>query len=199
MKLFLIDTENVSDYKSLIPHINIEDEIIFCCTSKSKTISIDCLKDLYNSRGMLSFLDFYNGSPNALDFQMVSLLTEKVILNEYDEYYIYSNDTGFDVACRYLSDKYIRVIDRIGTNVISNESIEFELSPVDEKDSLSRKLIDLVNSTNNLSRDRLSLEVNKIRFKYSKSDIHNELVKIYGKDMGSKLYKSCFKNGIKNS
>lgn len=123
-KIFLVDSENISDY-SFIKNYNISDtdEIVIFASAQSKSIKMEYLEDILECRAKISFEWVETGSKNELDFQLVAYLG--INLNKCLDYYIVSKDCGFDGVVSYIKKKCknvsINTIKDI-SNVINNKA-----------------------------------------------------------------------------
>lgn len=131
MRLFIVDTENIQQYKFLEEcKINDEDTIVLAYTEHSKQLNISYLDKMLESGAFLETKVFRCGTPNALDFQIVSyLLISMMETKLYNEYIIISNDKGFDVALDYITKQTGAKCHRIGEviEVVCNKKLVLKL------------------------------------------------------------------------
>lgn len=106
-RIFIIDTENLSKYGSIYNRgLTPADCVVFAYTENSRPVHLREMQPIINSGCELQFEEMETGTPNALDFQIVTYLSMKV--NEFKDYsdnvefYIVSLDKGFQAAINYL-------------------------------------------------------------------------------------------------
>lgn len=98
---FFIDSENVGDsWIALLPVIAEGDELVVFYTAKSPHMSYKSLIALKNSATEVEFIECCEGC-NALDFQLCTELGYRMQSGGEDEFFIVSNDTGYDAVVRY--------------------------------------------------------------------------------------------------
>ena len=99
MNIYYIDYENVSSQGLKgIELLTGEDEVILLYSKKADNVKIDTLTMMMESKARIRFMPVHVGTPNALDFQLVTLL----FLNYRDEDYCYiiSKDSGYDCCIK---------------------------------------------------------------------------------------------------
>lgn len=108
MNFFLIDYENVK----LRPNDEVirceeGDEVIVFFSSCCKNIQMDAIEDIMRKQAIFSCIEVYAGSGNALDFQLSSYLGYLIGLGYEDaNFYIVSNDKGYDCLCDFWRKLY---------------------------------------------------------------------------------------------
>ena len=106
-KTFFIDSENVGDnWTQLLDAVDSSDELLVFYTQKSPHMSYRNLIKLKNSPKDVNFIECFEGN-NALDFQLVSELGYRLGQGGASgcEYFIVSNDNGFEAAIKYWKRK----------------------------------------------------------------------------------------------
>ena len=106
-KTFFIDSENVGDnWTQLLDAVDTSDELLVFYTQKSPHMSYKNLIKLKNSPKDVNFIECFEGN-NALDFQLVSELGYRLGqgIGGNNEYFIVSNDNGFEAAIKYWKRK----------------------------------------------------------------------------------------------
>lgn len=99
MNIYYIDFENVSSLGLKgVDQLTENDEIYLLYSKKADNMKIDALTDLLRSRARISFLPVHVGTPNALDFQLVTLLY--LHYDNSNRYFIISKDSGYDCCIR---------------------------------------------------------------------------------------------------
>ena len=103
MNIYYIDYENVSSQGLKgIELLTGEDEVILLYSKKADNVKIDTLTMMMESKARIRFMPVHVGTPNALDFQLVTLL----FLNYRDEDYCYiiSKDSGYDCCIKTAAE-----------------------------------------------------------------------------------------------
>ncbi len=99
MNIYYIDYENVSSQGLKgVEALTENDEVNLLYSKKADNVKIDMLTMLMASKAKIHFLPVHVGTPNALDFQLVTLL----FLNyrEEDHCFIISKDSGYDCCIK---------------------------------------------------------------------------------------------------
>lgn len=104
-KTYLVDTENIgSTWKVLLPDKQTKDQIILFYTENSPNISYTDLQDIIKYPDSFELIKCNTGR-NGLDFQLVSYLGFLLKSSPKTDYIILSNDSGYDPACTFWSEK----------------------------------------------------------------------------------------------
>ncbi|SES89811.1 hypothetical protein SAMN02910413_1165 [Pseudobutyrivibrio sp. C4] len=103
MNYYLIDYENVhAEGFKVLNGMTADDTVIIFYSDNSKNITFDILEPLMSSNTKLKCFKVNVGTKNALDFQLTSylgyLLGQEGVNGNY---YIVSDDNGFDVALEF--------------------------------------------------------------------------------------------------
>jgi len=99
MNIYFIDYENVtSQGLKGIELLTEADEVNLLYSKKAETMKIDMLTQLMASRANIRFLPVHVGTPNALDFQLITLLFLRY--TDGNNYYIISKDSGYDCCIK---------------------------------------------------------------------------------------------------
>ena len=99
MNIYYIDYENVSSQGLKgVELLTEKDEVVLLYSKKADNVKIDILTMMMESKAKIRFLPVHVGTPNALDFQLVTLL----FLNYKPEDYCYiiSKDSGYDCCIK---------------------------------------------------------------------------------------------------
>lgn len=86
-----------------------DDRLIVFYTSKSNTIPIEFYQPLTKCQAEKQFIPVSCGQPNALDFQLSSYLGYLVSNDPDADYYIISNDKGFNSLYRFWISRGISI------------------------------------------------------------------------------------------
>ena len=103
MSIYYIDYENVSSQGLQgVELLTENDEVNLLYSKKADNVKIDMLTMLMASKAKIHFLPVHVGTPNALDFQLVTLL----FLNykEGVNHYIISKDSGYDCCIKTAAE-----------------------------------------------------------------------------------------------
>ncbi|MGN0363947.1 MAG: PIN domain-containing protein [Bilifractor sp.] len=97
---FLIDLENVqSAGLDGVDQLTDEDIVIVFYSNKADNLKIDMVKTIQESSAKVVYLKVFNGTPNALDFQLLTYLYYYYNPDDEDaQYWIISRDTGYDAS-----------------------------------------------------------------------------------------------------
>lgn len=167
-KIFVIDTENFSDYSFLENYqLTKKDKIILFCSDNSAKISFDDFERLSNSKAQIIRKNIEVGESNALDFKLITYIT--LNLNKKNEFYIVSSDSGFKAYKRFIKKEKnidIQIVNPVKTKIIKKEDL----------DKINEVL------SKNKSKIEFLIENNK-----SLSEFHNSLSKEFGM-IGQKIY-----------
>lgn len=109
--IYLIDTENVG--RTFLDKLSILqkcDKVYIFYTANSCRIDFMDGMRLKNAVCSIEVLEVSNGTPNALDFQLVSYLGLIVKSSPKSYYHIVSNDSGFNASAKFLGCFGYRVV-----------------------------------------------------------------------------------------
>ena len=163
MKIFLVDTENTNDYSFLKDYsLNKRDKIVLFATTNSKRIRIEDMEDIFSSNAKVIIEKVLVGTKNALDFQLVTYLA--LCANKRNEYFIVSNDKGYNISAEYLIKKK-----NINVNILSPNLPQLNDISIN-KNTNSDTLTKIFESSKNLN------------------DLFIGLVKIYGEKKARNIY-----------
>lgn len=108
-KIYLVDSENVgASWSQLLPSLSGEDKMYVFYTDKSPYISYENLLQVIAYCNIPVFIKCHEGK-NALDFQLVSELGFKLCQSPEAEFFIVSDDYGYDAAVKYWSGRKYNV------------------------------------------------------------------------------------------
>lgn len=108
-KVYLVDSENVGDvWVPLLVSAKAEEEVVVFYTQRSPHMGYENVRLLKETDKEAVFIKCFEGN-NALDFQLVSEMGYRLCREPDCEYIIVSNDTGFDAAVRYWSERKMPV------------------------------------------------------------------------------------------
>lgn len=103
MDYYLVDYENIrADGLKELGRVKEGDAVILFYSEQCKNISLDIVESMVRLNVQFSCFKVITGTKNALDFQLSSHLGYLIgKFGENAEYYIVSNDKGFDCLCEY--------------------------------------------------------------------------------------------------
>lgn len=171
MRYFLVDTENISQY-DFIEEFNLtnKDTIILFISDNSNNVRLKDLVNITTRNIVIEDEYIYTGTENALDFQLIAKLSILICnLDRGTEFFVISNDNGFEAPVRYLKEKMSANIE-----IIKVKPNEIAL----DMDNLN------INSENEF--DRVTMEV--INNSETLSELHNNLRALHGNEKGRELY-----------
>lgn len=103
MNIYYIDYENVtSQGLKGIELLTESDEVNLLYSKKAETMKIDILTQLLASRAKINFIPVHVGTPNALDFQLITLLF--LHYSKDNMHYIISKDSGYDCCIKTAAE-----------------------------------------------------------------------------------------------
>ena len=112
MNYYLVDYENIhNDLDNLINNTSNGDSIVLFYSETCKNISLDVISNFTSRNLKIDCFKVITGTKNALDFQFASYLGYLVGENKKAaNYYIVSNDKGFDCLCEYWESIGVSVV-----------------------------------------------------------------------------------------
>lgn len=169
MRYFLVDTENISQYDFIEDFsLTSGDVIVLFVSDNSNNIRMKDLKNITKKNIIVEYEDIHGSTENALDFQLVARLSLMICSVGTDsEFFIVSNDTGFNAPIRYLREKTSAKIELIKVQQGNEISINIETLGDDVLDKTTKEVI---NNSGTLS------------------ELHNNLRALHGNDRGRELY-----------
>lgn len=123
--IYLIDTENVG--RTFLDKLSILqkcDKVYIFSSLNSCRIDFTDGMRLRNAECSIEVLEVSNGTPNALDFQLVSYLGLIVKSAPKSYYHIISNDSGFNASAKFLGCFGYRVVVESEITRVSPEQID---------------------------------------------------------------------------
>ena len=192
-KVYLVDTENVGTaWKEILPQKNLKDIMILFYTENSPGISYQDLNVIRQYPASFDMMLCYPGK-NGLDFQLVSYLGYLIRTAPKSEYIIISNDTGYDAAVKFWSDRKVEV-SRRG---------KAELTMISEKkeelcEDIRRILMEILPESyrTNQFLERICSTLRNYDLTQLQQ-LHVALQKEFGAEAGVEIYR-CLKPQIKN-
>ncbi len=200
--IFLIDSENANEtLYDKIGDLEPTDKVIIFYSGSSKRLSIKCHINIEKSSVEKEYISVLVGTPNALDFQLVSHLGYLIAIDANNKYAIISEDKGYDVVCKYWQKANVNVNRYINFNLDISANNKQENNQAKPNATVKNEQSQLQNAANIDNNNELknalkntNLDVNKIiatidKYK-SKQGINNALVKTFGSDKAGVAYKA---------
>ena len=130
MTIYYVDYENVnSQGLKGVEHLTENDEVNILYSKKADNVKLDILTALMASKASIRFIPVHVGTPNALDFQLITLLF--LHYTKENRYFIISKDCGYDCC--------IKTALELGADTIARcENIEISLAAPSEYRSRRR-------------------------------------------------------------
>ena len=184
MKYSFIDYENLKGKRLKSLNFNENDIIYLFYTNSDTKIDMDILEHMTNNSSMIKFYHVKNGAKNALDFQMSTFIGYIIgkHKNEKNEYYIYSEDRGFDYLIGFWKDRYKINISRVyeTTNMEPEDFDSFAVSTITREE--------LINSGIDYCYIDKILYICSMHT--SKNNIHNEIERLcLNSKIASRMYR----------
>lgn len=105
MRLFLIDYENVNSAGLLgIGQVSPDDRVILFYSQAANTLSFEVMDEMMSANIVPERICLSRTGKNALDFQLVTFLGFLVAQKKADEYFIISNDAGYQSAIAFCRE-----------------------------------------------------------------------------------------------
>lgn len=124
MAVFLVDFENV---KSLglngIELLSKEESVYIFYSENAETLTFDVHRNIKNSEANIMYFQVKVGSKNALDFQLSSYVGYLIAKKPDEQYFIVSDDTGFDSVVHFWKESS-RNVERVSDLTLKNKNQE---------------------------------------------------------------------------
>ncbi|MGI6511978.1 MAG: PIN domain-containing protein [Catenisphaera adipataccumulans] len=207
--VFLVDTENIgSSWTILLERKTKLDRILLFYTENSPYISYPDMKYICQYPNEFEMVACNTGR-NGLDFQLVSYLGYLLKSAPKTRYVIFSNDTGYDPVVQFWCQRGIK-LSRISQREIEAKLQASQPKPAAKPDKTKKpsqasaddsKLPAVADDKHQIVTDMVKRQkmpkdkATKVRSILlsedlnNLADIHNDLVKSFGVEEGSQLYK----------
>lgn len=193
MNYYLVDYENIhNNLDNLINNTSNGDSIVLFYSETCKNISLDVISNFTSRNLKIDCFKVITGTKNALDFQLASYLGYLVGENKKAaNYYIVSNDKGFDCLCEYWESIRVSVV-RICAQISVVNPVLKQNAPKTKKE---------VKKNNKANNDITLEEVKEIVKENSEAEfivdvLNNSKEKTEVHNKISKHYKDSKKTGI---
>lgn len=129
MAVYLIDFENVTSAGiSGIQRLTKEDKVYIFYTVNAANMSFAAHMNLLSSPAEVIYYNVTSGGKNALDFQLASFLGYLISKGESNEYYIISNDKGYEHVKNFWERSGLAA----GVTIHGSPSINRSLIPLEK-------------------------------------------------------------------
>ena len=187
--IYYIDSENVGD--SWIELLNDSDSrFIVFYTGHSPRIAYPQAIQLVNAANKPEFIECHEGN-NGLDFQLVTYLGYEIHADHSNEMIIVSNDTGFDAAVLFWTDRGMNVRRVPRSNASNSQPIEKTVPVSGDENVTISSSVKVAEKIGGADKRELYTIVNCIGAG-NPSYIHLAFVHFYGNKNGENIYK-CLK------
>lgn len=121
----LVDTENdcLRALENLLLSEPEIDRLVLYQTTHSRFLPLPVVRWIANRPGCCEFVECVCGTPNALDFQIVTDLGRRSALEPDSKFYVVTNDGGFDHSIRFLNGVGVQV-SRVNNHTYMEQSAE---------------------------------------------------------------------------
>ena len=111
MAVYLVDTENTAHWwGSCQKAMRRGDRIILFYTRNSRDLNFEQFNGVSDLDILVQFVKCGHGSPNALDFQLISYMGYLISEDPGGSYYIIANDAGYDAAVAFWQARGVDVL-----------------------------------------------------------------------------------------
>lgn len=131
MQIFLIDFENVGSIGLTgVDELPEEDNVIIFYSENADSISFEMHETLNRAKAYIELRKVMVGTKNALDFQLSAFLGYKIkdLENQPCDFYIVSNDRGYEALLDFWKEKNIFLV----SNIRKDPPIAQTLAPLAE-------------------------------------------------------------------
>lgn len=198
-RIYLIDSENIGvSFINKIDKIGKHDKVIVFESNKTAKMTFRDAFKLSNYINKIETVHVNNGTPNAMDFIIVTLLGQLITLDKSAIYIIVSNDKGYDVAINYWKSK--------GAIVRRHTSLEYDdltlKSNIADDEDDSTEYIDLYDEDEpfdeymeylKLENEQIDTEHKKCLSMYDNCNLLNKIIKIRKNESIASLVYTIYK------
>lgn len=189
-RIFYIDFENTGIAGLMgLESLSAKDELVILYTAKANSLTFDVHRGLMTTPAKVRLIKAIAGTPNALDFQLASLLGYDVKrCGNRADYFIISKDKGYTPLPFFWASEN-------GASVIRAETISGKPLPKKAKGSIAKPLgpiIEVERATKglNLNKGDIVAISGYIAQYRSKANINNALVKRFNSKRGGQVYRA---------
>lgn len=184
--IYYIDSENVGD--SWIELLDDSDSrFIVFYTGHSPRIAYPQAIQLMNATNKPEFIECHEGN-NGLDFQLVTYLGYEIHADNSNEMIIVSNDTGFDAAVLFWTDRGMNVKRVPHSNASNSQPIKKNKPVSDDEIVTVLPSVEVTEKISGIDKRELYTIINCIGGG-APSYLHLAFVHFYGNKNGENIYK----------
>lgn len=191
-KYYLIDTENVGDrWYKLIEKLGKKDRVISFYTEHHSKRMEECLfKQVHNQK--ILWLECATGN-NALDYQLIGVLSYLVAKHPKSSFYIYSNDKDYKNTVDFWKSRGIDVSQK-EFEIIKNKKTKKKKKKEKEKQN-NKAIVDAVAAINErfchekLSEEKCTEEISRSFPVSDQGTWYHIYTAIFGQEKGRSLYR----------
>lgn len=191
MRVYLIDSENVSGYIKELEYLDKDDKVIIFYSVQTPNISYSQVEYILKAKCRIKTIKGICGYKDDLDKQIISYLGFELRCNSKSEYYIVSKDKGYDVVVDFWNneDRKVKRIDCIQESIGTDLCEEITSKTVISEEEYNRfKQVCKQCNANYTKVRSLILSTNSL------SELHNVIVKQYKNEAGKLLYRTLKSN-----
>lgn len=217
MSTYLIDFENLSNKAIMEMEFKKGDKVYIFYSDRCKNLDLDFIQRAEDEGFTFKARRGENGPKDALDKILISELGFMLCSNPYDEYYIVSQDKGFEPISDYWCSKkynvfWMKGIKEKANAIVNVETIDTKDVEIDNIEELVKEE-ELKKETSEAAKKQVAKKTSKKKKKektltqaeekkvinamvkklkektIEKRGAHNYLVNIYGQVNGSAIYK----------
>lgn len=217
MATYLVDVENTAGRWNMCQEsMRAGDKIILFYTGACKTLNFEQFDSLSGLNIPVQFVKCTNGSPNALDFQLLSYLGYLISQNPDEQYYIIANDNGYDAAVAFWQSRGVDILRVMFVQPNCREIISGESGVTAVRSDIFAKFMDLKAVKLQFERllpdayqaeiytifDLFETVLHTVKRNYRAISFRNNLTRVYGLSKGSEIYdilKPCATSFLKSA
>jgi hypothetical protein len=178
MAIYLIDYENVkSNGLKGVSKLDQFDRVYIFYSVNAETLTFEVHQQINESQADVSYIKIDAGGKNALDFQLSTYLGYLVAQENEEQFYIVSDDTGFDFVIKFWSKHKKKI------NKVSNLLLQ---SKMNEQQLLLEKIMELLPQY----KEEAAVIRKFINDYKTKQGLNNALVKQYESKKAGEIYKA---------
>ena len=189
-RIFLVDTENISSYIFLKKYnLTKEDKIILFVSPNSKKLSFGVIEFIQKNKIKMEMEFIETTVKNSMDYQLLILLARKTALSSKAEYFVVSNDKGFEETISYLNK-----VNKCNVKILKENTAETQVAATEEENNDEiQKIIKM-----NFPKEAENLYSFSLKYKEEHptlSNFHNSLDKKFG-EIGKIYYRFLKSNKL---
>jgi hypothetical protein len=195
MKQYFIDFENVNSAGIHgAKDLNKDAFIHIFYSQNAKSLSMDAVAELTKGKGTIYYRKLTEAGHNAMDFELISIMSAMIGEKKEGEYFIISNDKGYVSAIKCLlkeySDKPIKIYQASSiANTLGNRDalITQHFRSVNKEQEFDTKVKNLLSGS--AYETHIPFIKNAIHNTHCKQEFCTLLIKTLGNQLGMNVYK----------